>query len=132
MPIVAVQNSLPPTQAPIGLSMIMFTGMLGGALLLSFSATIFTQSLRKEIPIQDPSADAGAIIAAGATEFRKILNSNELGGILIAYSKSIDRVFYLIAALTAASFFLAFGLGFKDIREKKPAKEEKQTAGEKV
>jgi hypothetical protein len=132
MPIVAVQNSLPPTQAPIGLSMIMFTGMLGGALLLSFSATIFTQSLRKEIPIQDPSADARAIIAAGATEFRKILNPSELGGILIAYSKSIDRVFYLIAALTAASFFLAFGLGFKDIREKKAPKEEKEAVEEKV
>lgn len=132
MPIVAVQNNLPPTQAPIGLSMIMFTGMLGGALLLSFSATIFTQSLRKEIPIQDPSADAQAIIAAGATEFRKILNPNEIGGILIAYSKGIDRVFYLIAALTAASFFLAFGLGFKDIREKKAPKEEKEAAEEKV
>lgn len=128
MPIVAVQNNLPPTQAPIGLSMIMFSGMLGGALLLSFSATIFTQSLRKEIPIQDPSADAQAIIAAGATEFRKILNPNELGGILIAYAKSIDRVFYLLAALTAVSFFLGFGLGFKDIREKKEVKGEEKVA----
>lgn len=123
MPIVAVQNNLPPTQAPIGLSMIMFSGMLGGALLLSFSATIFTQSLRKEIPRQDPAADARAIIAAGATEFRKILDPSELGGILVAYAKSIDRVFYLLAALTAVSFFLAFGLGFKDIREKKEPKE---------
>jgi len=133
MPIVAVQNTLPPTQAPIGLSMIMFSGMLGGALLLSFSATIFTQSLRKEIPLQDPGADAQAIIAAGATEFRKILDPNELGGILVAYAKSIDRVFYLVTALTAVSFFLAFGLGFKDIREKKaPEKEEREEATEKV
>lgn len=108
--------------------MIMFSGMLGGALLLSFSATIFTQSLRKEIPRQDPAADARAIIAAGATEFRKILDPSELGGILIAYAKSIDRVFYLLAALTAVSFFLAFGLGFKDIREKKEPKE-KEAAG---
>ena len=133
MPIVAVQNTLPPTQAPIGLSMIMFSGMLGGALLLSFSATIFTQSLRKEIPLQDPGADAQAIIAAGATEFRKILDPNELGGILVAYAKSIDRVFYLVTALTAVSFFLAFGLGFKDMREKKaPKEEEKAEAVEKV
>lgn len=127
MPIVAVQNTLPPTQAPIGMSIIMFSGMLGGALLLSFSATIFTQSLRKEIPIQDPGADARAIVAAGATEFRKILDPSELGGILTAYAKSIDRVFYLITALTAVSFFLAFGLGFKDIREKtEPPKEDKE------
>jgi len=128
MPIVAVQNNLPPTQAPIGMSMIMFSGMLGGALLLSFSATIFTQSLRKEIPVQDPSADAQAIIAAGATEFRKILDPSELGGILVAYAKSIDRVFYLLAALTAVSFFFGFGLGFKDIREKKEPKVEEKVA----
>jgi hypothetical protein len=131
MPIVAVQNTLPPTQAPIGMSMIMFTGMLGGALFLSFSTTIFTQSLRQQIPIQDPQVDAQAIIAAGATEFRKILSPSDLGGVLIAYAKSIDRVFYLITAFTAVSFFLAFGLGFKDIREKKVPKEEKE-ATEKV
>ena len=128
MPMVAVQNDLPPTQAPIGMSMIMFSGMLCGALFLSFSATIFTQSLRKEIPIQDPTADAQAIIAAGATEFRKILDPSELGGILVAYAKSIDRVFYLLTAFTAVSFFLAFGLGFKDIREKKEPKEENDAA----
>jgi hypothetical protein len=104
----------------------MFSGMLSGALLLSFSATIFTQSLRKLIPRQDPAADARAIIAAGATGFRHLLNPSEIGSILIAYAKSIDRVFYLITALSAVSFFLAFGLGFKDIREKKAPKEEKE------
>jgi arginine exporter protein ArgO len=111
--------------------MIMFSGMLGGALFLSFSATIFTQSLRKEIPIQEPGVDAQAIVAAGATEFRKILDPSALVGVLVAYAKSIDRVFYLITAFTAVSFFLAFGLGFKDIREKKAPKEEKE-ATEKV
>jgi hypothetical protein len=128
MPIVAVQNTLPPAQAPLALSLVMFTGMIGGALLLSFSATIFTQSLRKLIPRYDSGADAQAIIAAGATEFRKILDPSELGGILIAYAKSIDRVFYLITALSAVSFFLAFGLGFKDIRAKKVPKEETEIA----
>lgn len=130
MPIVAVQNTLPPTQAPLAISLIMFSGMLSGALLLSFSATIFTQSLRKLIPSNDPGANAQAIVAAGATEFRKILNPGEIGGILIAYAKSIDRVFYLITALSAVSFFLAFGLGFKDIREKKEPKAEKEVAEE--
>lgn len=131
MPIVAVQNTLPPAQTPLAISLIMFSGMLFGALLLSFSATIFTQSLRKLIPSQDPGADARAIIAAGATGFRNILDPSEIGGILVAYAKSIDRVFYLITALSAVSFFLAFGLGFKDIREKKSTpKEEKEIAEE--
>jgi hypothetical protein len=130
MPIVAVQNNLPPTQAPLAISLLMFSGMLFGALLLSFSSTIFTQSLRKLIPRQDPGADAQAIIAAGATGFRNTLKPGEIGSILIAYAKSIDRVFYLITALSAVSFFLAFGLGFKDIREKKAPKEVKEVVEE--
>lgn len=73
--------------------------------------------------MQDPGIDAQAIIAAGATEFRKILDPSEIGGVLIAYAKSIDRVFYLITAFSAVSFIIAFGLGFKDIREKKAPKE---------
>jgi len=129
MPIVAVQHTLPPAQTPLAISLIMFSGMLWGALLLSFSATIFTQSLRQLIPQQDPGANAGAIVEAGATGFRNILDPSEIGGILVAYAKSIDRVFYLITALTAVSFFLAFGLGFKDIREKK-APAEKEAASE--
>lgn len=119
MPIVAVQHMLPPAQAPLAISLIMFTGMIFGALFLSFGATIFTQSLRQLIPQQDPGVDAGAIVQAGATGFRKILEPSEIGGILAAYSKSIDRVFYMVTALTAVSFFFAFGLGWKDIREKK-------------
>jgi MFS family permease len=119
MPIVAVQNTLPPAQAPLAISLLMFTGMMFGALFLSFSTTIFTQSLRQLIPQQDPGADAAAIIEAGATGFRKILDPSEIGGILVAYSKSFDRVFYMVAALAAVSFFFAFGLGWKDIREKK-------------
>lgn len=119
MPIVAVQNSLSPTMAPLAISLVMFSGMLCGALFLSFSTTIFTQSLRHLIPSDSNGIDPESIIAAGATGFRKILSPDALGGILIAYAKSIDRVFYLITALTAASFFFAFGLGFKDIREKK-------------
>lgn len=131
MPIVAVQHSIPPNQTPLAISLIMFSGMLFGALLLSFSATIFTQSLRRLIPQQDPGADAAAIVEAGATGFRKLLDPSEIGGILIAYAKSIDYVFYLIAALSAASFFVAFGLGWKDIRERKDkTAAEKEVAGE--
>lgn len=134
MPIVAVQHTLPPTQAPLGISLIMFSGMLWGALLLSFSATIFTQSLRHLIPARGSNADANAVIAAGATGFRKILDPSQIAGVLVAYAKSIDRVFYLITALTAVSFFFAFGLGWKDISVKKaePKKDADADAGEKV
>jgi len=124
MPIVAVQNRLSPEMAPIAISLCMFSGMLFGALFLSASATIFTNSLATTIPKYSPQADVAAIIGAGATGFRQIVPVAELPGVLIAYSKSVNRVFYLCAALAALCLPCAFGLGWTNVRVKKEKKEQ--------
>ncbi|KAK4555208.1 hypothetical protein LTR86_007504 [Recurvomyces mirabilis] len=139
MPIVAVQNRLPPTMAPLAIALCMFTGMLFGALFLSASATIFTNSLATLIPKYSPGADVHAIVTAGATGFRDVVPVSQLPGILIAYAKSVNRVFYLCAALTALCLPFSFGLGWTNIKEKKKAatqpkveenKSEKETASD--
>ncbi|KAK3674258.1 hypothetical protein LTR78_005727 [Recurvomyces mirabilis] len=121
MPIVAVQNRLPPTMAPLAIALCMFTGMLFGALFLSASATIFTNSLSTLIPKYSPGADVQAIVTAGATGFRDVVPLSQLPGILIAYAKSVNRVFYLCAALAALCLPFSFGLGWTNIKEKKKA-----------
>jgi len=120
MPLVAVQNTLPPPQIPVGMALVMFSSTFGGALFLSFSDTIFTNSLRSLIPQYAPNVDTGAVLAAGATGFRDIVSGADLQGVLLAYAKSIDRVFYMLTALAACCFVTAWGLGWKDIRRKAP------------
>ena len=44
-----------------------------------------------------PGADTAAVIKAGATNFREIVKPTDLGGAVLAYSNSVDRVFYLVA-----------------------------------
>jgi hypothetical protein len=39
----------------------------------------------------------------------------------MAYSKSVDRVFYLATGTGVGWFCFAWGMGWKDIRKKKPA-----------
>jgi len=124
MPLVAVQNTLPPAQIPVGMALVMFSSTFGGALFLSFSDTIFTNSLRSLIPHYAPNLDADRVLAAGATGFRDILSGQDLQNVLLAYAQSIDRVFYLVASLAAMCFVTAWGLGWKDIRQK-PAPESK-------
>ncbi|TKA69191.1 hypothetical protein B0A55_07076 [Friedmanniomyces simplex] len=118
MPLVAVQNNLSPAMIPLAISLCMFTGMLFGALFLSASATIFTNSLRTLIPEYAPTADLEAIVVAGATGFRKVVAPDELAGVLLAYAKSVDRVFYLCAALAALCLPFSFGLGWTNIKAK--------------
>ena len=65
-----------------------------------------------------PGADTAAVIKAGATSFRKIVKPTDLGGAVVAYSNSVDRVFYLVAALVTVSGIFIWGIGWQDLRKK--------------
>lgn len=97
----------------------MFSQTFAGALFLSFSDTIFTNSLSTLIPTYAPSVDPQTIINAGATDFRTYVSESQLGGVLLAYAKSVDRVFYLTTGMACGCFFFSFFMGWKDIRTKK-------------
>jgi hypothetical protein len=101
------------------MSLIMFSQTFGGAVFLSLAETIFSNSLRSELPRYAPSINPEVVIAAGATAIWDAVTKNELAGVLIAYSKSVDRVFYLAAGAAVGCFCFAWGMGRKDIRKKK-------------
>ena len=101
------------------MALIMFSQTFGGAMFLSFSDTIFTNSLKSLIPIYAPSVDPRTVINAGATGYRNIISGTALANVLVAYAKSVDRVFYLTAAAGVSCFIFAWGMGWKDIRTKK-------------
>jgi len=100
------------------MALVMFSQAFAGALFLSFSATIYTNSLKTEIPKYASSINPQVIINAGATGFRAFLKGGELAGVLVAYSKSVDGVFYLTAGASVACVFTGWFMGFKDIRKK--------------
>lgn len=103
------------------MALVMFSQSFAGALFLSLSDTIFTNSLKTLIPKYAPSADAQAVINAGATGFWEILSGTVLDGVLTAYAESVDRVFYLTAGMAVGCAVFAWGMGWKDIRKKKEA-----------
>lgn len=106
------------------MALIMFSQSFAGALFLSFASVIFSNSLKTEIPKYAPSVNPEVVIDAGATGFRKAVTSSELPGVLTAYAKSIDRNFYLTAGMAVGCFICAWGMGWKDLRQKKEKKEE--------
>ena len=64
------------------------------------------------------------MIAAGATAIRTAIAADNVPGVLLAYSKSVDRVFYLAVGAAVGCFIFAWGMGWKDIRKKKAVKGE--------
>ncbi|KAK9344618.1 hypothetical protein V1522DRAFT_171594 [Lipomyces starkeyi] len=117
-PIIAVQNVLPPPQIPVATALVMFSQTFAGALVLSFSDTIFTNSLSTLVPQYAPNVDPQTIINAGATGFRSDLSGSELANVVIAYAKSVDRVFYLTTGMACGCFLFSWAMGWKDIRKK--------------
>ena len=115
-PIIAVQNILPPAQIPVAMASIMFSRNFTAALLLSFSDTLFTNSLKTLIPKYTPSINPQSVINAGATGFRTNINERDLANVLVAYAKSLDRVFGLAAGAAVGCFVFAWGMGWYDIR----------------
>ena len=113
---------MPPQQLPIAMALTIFSQSFGAAVFLSFAETIFSNSFGNLIPAYAPSVNGKSIIDAGATGFRKIVSGTDLAGVLIAYAKSIDRVFYLAAGMGAGCFAFAWGMGWKDLRKKEISK----------
>ncbi|KAK9315522.1 major facilitator superfamily domain, general substrate transporter [Lipomyces starkeyi] len=110
------QNVLPPPQIPVATALVMFSQTFAGALFLSFSDTIFTNSLSTLVPQYAPNVDPQTIINAGA--FRSDLSGSELATVVIAYAKSVDRVFYLTTGMACGCFLFSWAMGWKDIRKK--------------
>ncbi|TWU77392.1 hypothetical protein ED733_006174 [Metarhizium rileyi] len=135
MPILAVQNSIQLRQLPIAMGILMFCSQISGSLLVTFGNTIFYNSLRTLIPKYAPSVDPIIVVSAGATQFREIVPQAALDNVLIAYAKSVDRVYYLGVGCGVATFVSAWGMGWVDIRKtKKPeasTTEESQMQGPK-
>jgi len=101
------------------MALVIFSQSFGAAVFLSLAETIFSNSFKTLISDYAPSVNGQSVIDAGATGFRKIVSGADLAGVLIAYAKSIDRVFYLAAGMGVGCFVFAWGMGWKDLRKKK-------------
>ncbi|EFQ33939.1 major facilitator superfamily transporter [Colletotrichum graminicola M1.001] len=118
MHIIAVQANSAPSRLPVVMATVIFLQTFGGAIFLTVASVIFSEGLGTNLARYAPSVDARTILAAGGTGFRTVVPQADLPGVLMAYSRSIGEVFYLLVALSGVIFVLAWGMGWVDIRKK--------------
>ncbi len=99
-----IQNHVSPEELSSATAFIVWCQYIGPTIFLTVFNTIFDTGLRAQLIEQAPNADAEAIILAGATGFRGLARPEDIPGILVAYSNSLDRVFYLVAAAGIAAW----------------------------
>ncbi len=100
------------------MAFLLWAQYIGPTVFLTLYNTIFSTSLRTLLPQQAPNVDTQAVLAAGATRFREVVDPRDLSNVLIAYSNSLDRVFYLVTGAGVGGFLAAWGMGWRDIRRK--------------
>lgn len=127
-PIISMQATLKGDEISTGNSLMMFAQSLFTSILIVVGNTILDESLRSEIPKYAPNVDLDKVIAAGATGYRSVVGADDLSGVIMAYAKSLDKVFYIGAASATLAFLIAPGMGWTDIRKKGP--KVKETSGE--
>ncbi|OLN81036.1 putative HC-toxin efflux carrier TOXA 25 [Colletotrichum chlorophyti] len=119
MHIIAVQAHLPPSQLSVSMATVIFLQTFSGALFITCAQVIFSEGLGRSLAKYAPAVDARTVLAAGGTGFRTVVEEDDLPGVLVAYAKSINEVFYLLAGLGVLMFGLSWGMGWVDIRNKK-------------
>jgi len=105
------------------MALIIFAQTFGGALFLSIAETIFSHGFLAGLRKYAPAVNAQAVVAAGATGFRQIIDSADLAGVLHAYAYAIDRVFYLSVGVAVGAFICAWGIGWRKIKKEQKKSE---------
>ncbi|KAI8225127.1 Efflux pump mokI [Colletotrichum sp. SAR 10_77] len=109
-------------QSPSAIAFLLFVENLASAVFTVVGNVIFTQTLTRQFSILAPSVSPEAALAGGgsAEAVRSLLpaGSPELHGLLLAFSDSINAVFYLLVALGAVSFAASWGMGWVNVRKK--------------
>jgi hypothetical protein len=114
--IISIQAAVGEEQLATGMSFIVFAQSLGPAIVLVVCNVIFNSSLKSQLQDKALHTDVAAVIRAGDTGFRAIVQPGDLPGVLASYAVSVDRVFYFVAAVSTASIFVLWVMGWHDLR----------------
>ncbi len=124
----AAQTCLPHKDAATGVGLIMFMMQMGGAIFVSVAQNVFTNELARGVA-GIPNLDARRVVNTGATDIRKVVQKEELPGVISAYNRALVRgCFDVDTALATAAILGAVCIEFRSVKEKKKAAKDVEAA----
>lgn len=116
LPLLAVQDVLPPKEISIGYAVVLSTGYLGSSIALAISQAIFASQLKIDLGRRLPQVDPNTIIHAGATDLHDIIPSDVYPRAMQIYNIALNRGWYVAIGLAGISVFLVIGFHGKEWR----------------
>jgi MFS transporter, DHA2 family, glioxin efflux transporter len=118
IPIIVNQTLVTPSDLSSITAQTLFFQTIGGAFFISAAQAAFANRLIARVIIEAPTANAGLVIATGATELRKVFNAEQLEGILVAYMAGLKVTFAICIATAGVAFLLAFTPRWENLKGK--------------
>ncbi|THX22158.1 MFS transporter [Aureobasidium pullulans] len=98
-PLLVAQSSLDPKDIPIGTSLMSGAKLLGGAVYVSLSSSIFNNILKQDIG-RIAGINQASVLASGATELRTLVPEARLAEVSNAYDSALRPVFYVATGMS--------------------------------
>jgi MFS family permease len=118
----AAQTVLNRKDVPMGISLVMLTQMLGGAIFISVGQNILDKNLVEGITKLVPCIDPRMIVNTGATALRNLVSPDKLPEILVVYNYAIRQTFLIAVGMSVAAAVGAFALEWKSVKGPKESR----------
>jgi len=113
----AIQAVLPMADVSTGISLVMVTQMLGGAIGIALGQTVLNNKLASGLAGIAGLGDADTILNLGATQFRNVVGPEYLPQVLSAYNAALVAVFYIGMGCSLGVIPGALGLEWKNLKK---------------
>ncbi|KAL9605694.1 MAG: hypothetical protein Q9179_001114 [Wetmoreana sp. 5 TL-2023] len=121
-PLMAAQTVLPLDDVSIGTALVIFAQTLGGAIFVSAAENIFTNNLLTNLRHSLPSIDPAVVLAAGATQLRKVVRAQDgLGEGAVkkaveAYSAALGKAWQMATGLACLTILGAVVMEWRSVK----------------
>jgi len=132
-PYIAAQTVLAKRDVATGVSLILFSQMLGSAIFVSVGQNILDSKLVAGLTALIPGLDPAVIVNAGATDIRSVVSEVDLEAVLKVYNRPLRGCFVVALVISCLACLGAGAMDWRSVKSKQgPAGPEKAAAEEKA
>nr|POE56465.1 efflux pump roqt [Quercus suber] len=118
-PNLAVQNTLPKQDVPVGLALMLFGQLLGAAIFVSVGENVLGNQLVSRLS-GIPGFDSNQVTSGGATTLIHSVPASDVSNVLVQYNASLQVVFIVGLVVACLTLLGAVALEWKQIKKPGP------------